>query len=96
MKWKGKKLYSFLDGFSRYNQVKMTPKDRDKTTFITKGGVFATIIMMFGVKNAPATFQMMVQEIFYDYLAFSAIRDFLKHLFHLQLDTQLQPCQVCL
>ena len=28
-------MYSFLDGFSRYNQIKMAPKDEDKITFIT-------------------------------------------------------------
>ncbi|RDY07338.1 hypothetical protein CR513_08568, partial [Mucuna pruriens] len=27
--------YSFMDGFSRYNQIRMAPKDKEKTTFIT-------------------------------------------------------------
>ena len=31
----GKEMYTFLDGFSGYNQVKMAPEDRDKTAFIT-------------------------------------------------------------
>ena len=68
-----KEMYTFLDGFSGYNQVKMAPEDRDKTAFITKWGVFVATVMMFGLKNAPATFQRMVQEIFYDYLT-----DFMK------------------
>jgi len=29
-------LMSFMDGFSRYNQIKMAPKDMTKTTFTTK------------------------------------------------------------
>lgn len=29
----GKKYFSFLDGFTGYNQSKITPKDQDKTTF---------------------------------------------------------------
>ena len=29
----GKKFFSFLDGFSRYNQIQITPEDQDKTTF---------------------------------------------------------------
>ena len=56
--------------------------------------------MMFGLKNAPATFQRMVQEIFYDYLTdfmkvfvddFSVGGDRAKHLFHLRLC--LQRCR---
>jgi len=33
-------LYSFIDGFSRYNQIKMTPEDMEKTTFITVWDTF--------------------------------------------------------
>lgn len=29
----GKRLFSFLDGFSGYNQIKIAPQDQDKTTF---------------------------------------------------------------
>jgi hypothetical protein len=34
------KVYSFLDRFSSYHQIMITPKDRYKTTFITKWGAF--------------------------------------------------------
>ena len=34
----GHEIYSFLDGFSGYNQVLMAPKDRDKTAFVTEWG----------------------------------------------------------
>ena len=64
----GHEMYSFLDGFSGYNQVRMAFEDREKTAFITEWGAFASNVMMFGLKNAPATFQRMVQEIFYEYL----------------------------
>ena len=64
----GHEMYSFLDGFSGYNQVRMAPEDREKIAFITEWGAFASNVMMFGLKNAPATFQRMVQEIFYEYL----------------------------
>jgi hypothetical protein len=30
----GHKCYSFTDGFSRYNQVPIAPKDQEKTTFM--------------------------------------------------------------
>eukprot|EP00253_Pinus_taeda_P024050 PITA_24050 len=29
----GKKFFSFLDGFSEYNQIQISPEDQDKTTF---------------------------------------------------------------
>ena len=96
----GKEMYTFLDGFSGYNQVKMDLEDRDKTTFITEWGVFVATVMMFGLKNAPTTFQRMVQEIFYDYLMdfmkvfvddFSVAEERAKHLFHLRLC--LQRCR---
>ena len=29
------KLFSFMDGFSGYNQIKMAPEDMEKTTFVT-------------------------------------------------------------
>ena len=34
----GNALMSFMDGFSRYNQIKMAPEDITKTTFTTKWG----------------------------------------------------------
>ena len=37
----GHEAYSFLDGFSRYNQVSIDPKDQNKTAFATTWGVFA-------------------------------------------------------
>eukprot|EP00253_Pinus_taeda_P003411 PITA_03411 len=48
---------SFLDGFSRYNQVLVHPDDRLKTTFRTKWGTYAYHKMPFGLINAGATFQ---------------------------------------
>ena len=30
------KVFSFMDGFSGYNQIKMAPEDMEKTTFIMK------------------------------------------------------------
>ncbi|KAI5408883.1 hypothetical protein KIW84_054641 [Lathyrus oleraceus] len=34
------KVFSFMDGFSGYNQIKMAPEDMEKTTFITPWGTF--------------------------------------------------------
>ena len=61
-------VYSFLDGFSGYNQVRMNPEDQEKTTFVTEGGVFVVVVMMFVLKTAPMTFQGVIQEICGDYI----------------------------
>ena len=51
-------LMSFMDGFSRYNQIKMGPRDMTKTTF-TKWEIYCYTMMPFGLKNAGATYQRM-------------------------------------
>ncbi|MCO5556479.1 hypothetical protein L7F22_010028 [Adiantum nelumboides] len=52
----GHEMYNFMDGYSGYNQLKIAPKDRPKTTYITKWGSFMYLVMPFGLCNAPATF----------------------------------------
>ena len=64
----GKKAYSFLDGFSGYNQVSIDPKDQHKIAFATEWGVFAYRVMPFGLTNAPATFQRLTSHAFKEYL----------------------------
>lgn len=60
----GKKFFSFLDGFSGYNQIQISPEDQDKTTFTCPWGTFANRVLPFGLCNAPATFQRVVLSIF--------------------------------
>src|SRR5271170_6870742 len=69
----GKEAYSFLDGFSGYNQVSIDPKGQHKTAFATEWGIFAYRVMPFGLTNAPATFQRLMSHAFKEYL-----RDFLE------------------
>ena len=64
----GKKAYSFLDGFSGYNQVSIDPKDQHKTAFATEIGIFAYRVMPFGLTNAPSTFQRLMNYAFREYL----------------------------
>ena len=61
-------IYSFLDGFSGYNQIRMHPTDQEKTTFITDWGVFVAVVMMFGLKMTPTTFQRIIMEIFGEFI----------------------------
>ncbi|KAG8490555.1 hypothetical protein CXB51_013674 [Gossypium anomalum] len=62
----GYSLFSFMDGFSGYNQIKMHPEDMDKTTFITLWGTFCYKVMSFGLKNAGATYQRTMVNLFHD------------------------------
>ena len=62
----GNALMSFMDGFSRYNQIKMAPKDMTKTTFTTKWGIYYYAMMPFGLKNAGATYQRMGTALLHD------------------------------
>ncbi len=62
----GKKYFSFLDGYSGYNQIRIAPEDQDKTTFTCPWGTYAYKVLPFGLCNAPATFQRAVLGIFAD------------------------------
>ncbi|XP_070028763.1 uncharacterized protein [Nicotiana sylvestris] len=51
-----------------YNQIKMDPIDEEKTSFITNTGTYCYKVMPFGLKNAGATYQRLVTEIFQEHL----------------------------
>jgi hypothetical protein len=53
---------SFLDAYSGYNQIKLKKEDEEKTTFITPYDIFCYQVMPFGLKNAGATYQRMMQN----------------------------------
>ena len=60
------KVLSFMDGFSRYNQIKMAPEDMEKTTFIIQRGIFFYKVMPFGLKNTDITYQRAMVSLFHD------------------------------
>jgi hypothetical protein len=51
-----------LDAYSIYNQIKLKKEDGEKIAFITPYGVFCYQVMPFGLKNAGATYQRMMQN----------------------------------
>ena len=57
----GNKYFSTLDMASGYWQIEINEKDRHKTAFITKHGLFEHKQMAFGLCNAAATFQRVIQ-----------------------------------
>ncbi|KAG7552794.1 Retrotransposon gag domain [Arabidopsis thaliana x Arabidopsis arenosa] len=64
----GHEMMSFMDAFSGYNQILMNPEDQEKTAFITDRGTYCYIVMPFGLKNAGATYQRLVNMMFKDLL----------------------------
>ena len=60
----GHKLLTFMNAFSRYNQIKVAEEDQEKTAFIISQGLYCYKIMPFELKNARATYQRLVNKMF--------------------------------
>ncbi|KAL2248407.1 UNVERIFIED_CONTAM: Retrovirus-related Pol polyprotein from transposon [Sesamum indicum] len=64
----GFEMFSMMDAYQGYHQIHMAKEDRDKTSFITKKGIYCYNMMPFGLKNAGATYQRLVNQMFGDLL----------------------------
>ncbi|XP_024195643.1 uncharacterized protein LOC112198760 [Rosa chinensis] len=64
----GHKLLSFMDAFSGYNQIAMEPSDQEHTSFTTDKGLYYYRVMPFGLKNAGAMYQRLVNAMFSDHI----------------------------
>ncbi|KAL0344398.1 UNVERIFIED_CONTAM: Retrovirus-related Pol polyprotein from transposon [Sesamum angustifolium] len=58
------KLLSMMDASQGYHQIMLAPEDHKRVSFITSDGTFCCVAMPFGLKDAGATYQMMVDKIF--------------------------------
>ncbi|GAU33358.1 hypothetical protein TSUD_364830 [Trifolium subterraneum] len=60
----GYKMLSFMDAYSGYNQIKMHPMDAQHTTFMSNTCNYFYNVMPFGLKNAGATYQRLMDKVF--------------------------------
>lgn len=81
----GSKIFSFMDGFSRYNQIKILPFDQHKTVFVFPWGAFSYKNLPFGLKNDGATFHRAMCYAFHD----------IKHIIQPYLDGLLAHSTKC-
>lgn len=57
-------LMSFIDTFKGYHHITIAEEDESKTSFVTLDGLFCYRVMPFGLRNAGATYQRMVNMLF--------------------------------
>ena len=60
----GHQLLSFMDTFSKYNQIKLDEADQEKTSFVMSQWLFCYKVMLFGLKNVGAMYQRLMNKMF--------------------------------
>jgi hypothetical protein len=65
---RGCNRFTTFDIRDGYNNLKIKPEDIWKGAFLTNRGLFEPVVLLFGICNAPASFQAMTNSIFRDFI----------------------------
>lgn len=84
----GKKIFSLLDLKSGFHQVRMAESSIKYAAFITAEGQYEYTVMPFGLKNAPAEFQIYINTIFRDLLDKQLITVYMDDIMIATADTE--------
>jgi hypothetical protein len=60
----GTQVFSKIDLYSGYHQIKIHTKDIPKAAFSTRYGLYEYLLMSFGLTNAPTHFRYLMNSVF--------------------------------